>query len=281
MAGHRRKLGLALGGGSARGWSHVGVLRALTEMGLHPDVVAGTSAGALVGAAFVLGKLEDFASWLDSLERRDFLGYFDFTLSGGFLKGQKLFDFFANHVEDQLIEQLPIPFGTVATDLSDGTEIWLRSGSLRTAIRASVSIPALLQPVEVDGRWCIDGSLSNPVPVSLCRALGAEIVIAVDVNGGLLGQERPMAVHATDGEETEPPLPSSPTLLEVAERSLFIVQARLTRPRLAVDPPDVLITPGVGQIGFLDFHRNVESFEAGRKSVEKVAEEIGRLVTDK
>jgi len=262
----RKKIGLALGGGSARGWSHVGVLRALEEMGIKADVVAGTSAGALVGAAWTLGRLDDFERWLASLEKRDVFGYFDFSLSGGVLKGQRLFDFFSVHVEDRPIEDLPLPFGTVATDLETGAEVWLRRGSLQAAIRASVSIPALLKPVQVDGRWCVDGSLSNPVPVSLCRALGAEVVIAVDVNGGLLAEERPFG---EDGAE--------PTLLEVIERSLHIVQAQMTRPRLAVDPPDVLLTPGVGKIGFLEFHRAQETFEAGRKAVEAAAAELQGL----
>ena len=154
----------------------------------------------------------------------------------------------------------------MTTDLEDGTEVWLRQGSLEAAIRASVSIPALLKPVRVDGRWCVDGSLSNPVPVSLCRALGAEVVIAVDINGGLLGQERPFA---GDGAE--------PTLLEVVERSLYFIQARMTRPHLAIDPPDVVITPGVGQIGVLEFHRAQESFEARRKAVKAVAASLQAL----
>lgn len=265
----RRRIGLALGGGSARGWSHVGVLRELTEMGIKPEVVAGTSAGALVGAAWALGRLTDFERWLGSLEKRDVFGYFDFSLSGGVIKGQRLFDFFSLHVEDRPIEDLPIPFGTVATDLEDGTEVWLHRGSLQAAIRASVSIPGLLKPVQAGGRWCVDGSLSNPVPVSLCRALGAEAVIAVDVNGGLLGQERPLAA---DGAE--------PTLLEVVERSLYILQERMTRPRLAVDPPDVLLTPGVGQIGFLEFHRAQESFEAGRNAVKAAAAGLQALVRE-
>jgi len=235
-------------------------------MGLRPEVVAGTSAGALVGAAWVLGRLDDFERWLGSLEKRDVFGYFDFSLTGGVLKGQRLFDFFSLYVEDCPIEDLPIPFGTVTTDLEDGTEVWLRQGSLEAAIRASVSIPALLKPVRVDGRWCVDGSLSNPVPVSLCRALGAEIVIAVDVNAGLLGQERPLPQDRAE-----------PALLEVIERSLHIIQARMTAPRLAVDPPDVLITPGVGQIGVLEFHRAQESFEAGRKAVKAAAAALQAL----
>jgi NTE family protein len=266
MPGTSRKIGLALGGGSARGWSHVGVLRALEERGVRPDLVCGTSAGALVGAAYVLGQLDDFERWLGSLEKRDVLSYFDFSLTGGVLKGQRIFDLFSLHVEDRPIESLHIPFGAVATDLENGTEVWLRRGSLRTAVRASISVPALFTPVRVEGRWCVDGSLSNPVPVSLCRALGAEVVIAVDVNGGPLGQR-------SFSQEDEP------TLLEVVERALHITQARLTRPCLAADPPDLLITPEMAGIGFLEFHRAKESFEAGRKGVEAVSEDLARCLS--
>lgn len=262
----RKKIGLALGGGSARGWSHIGVLRALEERGVRPDVVCGTSAGALVGAAYVLGQLDDFERWVASLEKRDAFSYFDFSLTGGMLKGERLFDLFSLHVEDRPIESLPLPYGAVTTDLESGAEIWLRRGSLRDAVRASISVPALLKPVRIEGRWCIDGSLSNPVPVSLCRALGAEAVIAVDVNGGLLSRQRPFSQE------------SEPSVLEVAERSLHIAQARLTQPRLAADPPDLLISPEAGDIGFLEFHRAKESFAAGRKSVDAVSDELARCL---
>jgi NTE family protein len=261
-----KKIGLALGGGAARGWSHVGVLRALEERGVRPDVVCGTSAGALVGAAWALGQLDDFERWLGSLERRDVFGYFDPSLTGGVLKGERIFDLFSLHVEDRPIESLPVPFGAVATDLEDGTEVWLRRGSLREAVRASISVPALFKPVRIAGRWCIDGGLSNPVPVSLCRALGAEVVIAVDVNGGRLGERR---AFRQEGE---------PTLLEVAERTLSIIQAGLTRPLLAADPPDLLIAPAAGTIGFLEFHRAKEAFAAGRRSVEALGDELARCL---
>src|SRR5215207_1659294 len=173
------RIGIALGGGSARGWAHVGVLRGLERRGIKPEVVCGTSAGALVGAAYALGRLDELESWLALLQWKDVVGYLDFTLFGGIIKGRRLFDFFAQHVEDRLIEDLPLPFGTVTTDLANGSEIWLRKGSLSLAVRASVSVPAFLRPVQVDGRWCVDGGLVNPVPVSLCLALGADLVIAV------------------------------------------------------------------------------------------------------
>ena len=274
----KKKIGVALGGGSARGWAHVGVLRGLEALGVRPDVVAGTSAGALVGAAWAIGRLDDFERWLDTLVKpRDLVGYFDFSLrgallKGGLLKGERLFDFFSTHAEDRPIEKLRVPFGAVATDLASGGEVWLRAGSLQAAVRASVSIPGLLKPVWADGRWCVDGSLANPVPVTLCRALGADVVLAVDVNAGTLADERPFPNTAPDA-----PGASEPTLLEVIERSLHILQERLTRPRLADDPPDVLITPAVGKIGFLEFHRSPDALAAGRRAVDAVADQLARF----
>ncbi|MEA2690982.1 MAG: hypothetical protein QOJ16_369 [Acidobacteriota bacterium] len=178
----RHRIGLALGGGSARGWAHVGVLRGLAEMGITPDVIAGTSAGALVGAAYVCGKLDDFERWIGGLVWSDAASYLDFGLVGGLIKGKKLFKFFGNHIADQPIETLPMPFGAVATDLETGAEVWMKEGSLFEAVRASISVPGLLRPVLHEGRWCVDGGLVDPVPVAFCRSLGADLVIAVDVN---------------------------------------------------------------------------------------------------
>jgi NTE family protein len=274
----RTRIGFALGGGSARGWAHVGVIRALEEQGIRPDVVCGTSAGALVAAAYVLDRLDDFERWLSSLEPRDVMAYVDFSLTGGVVKGQRLLGYFADHVEDRRIEDLTLPYGAVATDLESGSELWLRRGSLMAAVRASISVPALFKPVQVEGRWCIDGGLVNPVPVSLCRALGAEVVIAVDVNGGMLSEDRPLDAAAED-VEAERASPAEPSLFEVIERSLLISQARLTRLRLSLDPPDVLLRPAVGHIGFVEFHRAGECFEAGRRAVAEAAADLARCTT--
>ena len=274
------RIGLALGGGSARGWAHVGVLRGLERRGIKPDVVCGTSAGALVGAAYALGRLDDLETWLALLEWRDVVGYLDFTLLGGVIKGRRLFDFFAQHVEDRKIEDLPIPFAAVATDLANGSEVWLRKGSIFEAVRASLSVPAFLRPVQVDGRWLIDGGLVNPVPVTLCHALGADLVIAVDVNQSLLDRDRPLdptpLPEEEDGTEPSPVRRrrGEPSLLEVIERSLYIAQARLARSRLAIESPDVILAPAVGHIGFLEYNRAAECFDAGRDAVEEAHAEI-------
>jgi len=269
MATGKRRIGFALGGGSARGWAHVGVLRGLLELGITPDVIAGTSAGALVGAAYVCGKLDEFERWLSGLVWRDAAAYLDFGLMGGLVKGKKLFDFFGSHVDDRPIESLPIPFGAVTTDLETGAEIWLKSGSLFTAVRASISVPGLLRPVFHEGRWCVDGGISDPVPVAFCRDLGAEVVIAVDVNSGLA--DRPLAGAAVPGVLREA---EEPTLLEVVERSLRIVQERLAESRMQADPPDVLLTPKVAEIGFIEFHRAADSFAAGRQAVAEAEREL-------
>jgi NTE family protein len=277
------KIGLALGGGSARGWAHVGVLRGLEKRGIRPDVVCGTSAGALVGAAFALGKLDEIERWLALLQWRDVVGYLDFSFKGGVIKGRRLFDFFAEHVGDRNIEDLAIPFGVVATDLSNGNEIWLRRGSLFAAVRASVSIPGFLQPVKVDGRWLVDGGIVDPVPVALCRELGADIVIGVDINKSLLDEDRPLAATRLLEEEDadadlDPPAADEPSLLAVVERSLYITQSRLALARAAEHPADVLIAPAVGHIGFIEFHRAAESFDAGRSAVELAAADLERVL---
>ena len=172
---------------------------------------------------------------------------------------------------------IPIPFGAVATDLANGSEVWLRKGSIFQAVRASVSVPAFIRPFQVDGRCMIDGGLSNPVPVSLCRALGADFVIAVDVNQSLLDRDRPLGTPPLPEEEDFVGIPD-PSLLEVVERSLYIAQARLARSRLALEAPDVVITPTVGHIGFFEFHRAAECFDAGRAAVEEVHAELLRKI---
>lgn len=182
----RAGIGLALGSGAARGWAHVGVIRALEQRGIVPEVVAGCSIGAVVGAAWAADRLDAFEAWGRSLDWRRVVGYLDLSLRGGVIKGRRLFDFLGEELTVARIESLGRRFAAVATDLETGREVWLREGSLLDALRASVAVPGLVAPWRVDGRWLVDGGLVNPVPVSLCRALGARTVIAVDLNTALL-----------------------------------------------------------------------------------------------
>jgi len=285
----RRKprIGLALGSGSARGWAHVGVIRALERAGIRPDLVCGTSIGALVGAAYVAGELESFEQWLLGLGVKNVLALLDVRMSGGMIKGERLMEFFRRNFIDRPIEELPLPFGAVATDLDSGAEVWLRQGSTTAAVRASIALPALFAPALHEGRMLVDGALVNPVPVSLARAMGADLVIAVDLSSDVLGrrlreeletgepaagvgewrrkvQERLGKLrHARDEDETR-----LPSILEVVATSLSIMQVRVTRSRMAGDPPDAIVAPRLAHLGLLDFHRAKEAIEAGERAVE-------------
>ncbi|MCB2039235.1 MAG: patatin-like phospholipase family protein, partial [Ottowia sp.] len=172
----------------ARGWAHIGVLRALTEAGIRPDVVCGASVGAIVGAAYATGELDRFEAWVRGMNRRAVMSFMDFNLGGGMLKGERLVNFMRERFDDRPIEALATPFAAVATALQTGDEVWLRSGSVTDAVRASFALPGLFTPVWHGGRLLVDGGLVNPVPVSLARALGAEVVIAVDLNNDKLGR---------------------------------------------------------------------------------------------
>jgi len=289
------RIGLALGGGSARGWAHIGVIRALADAGIEPDIVCGTSIGALVGAAYVGGELDRLEAWVRSLRLQTVVGFLDFSLNGGLIRGDKLIDFFRSHFVDRDIHELERPFGAVATDLRRGREVWLREGRVTDAVHASIALPGLFAPVLRDGSWLVDGGLVNPVPVSLCRAMGADVVIAVDLNSDLLGRHlKPKPATATHKrapaepesltdalmariqsgmsqlglnhrDETEPP-----PMLDVLASSINIMQVLITRSRLAGEPADVLITPMLADLELMAFHRADTAIAAGRRAVEAV-----------
>ena len=182
MAKTRKTIGLALGSGAARGWAHIGVLRALTRVGLQPDLIAGCSIGALVGAAYAAGELDSLEQWVRGFTRLQVMSLLDPTFSGGLFRGDKVFGVAEERVGELTFAELQLPFACVATELETGREHWLQEGAVMSAVRASCSIPGMFVPVQLDGRWLIDGAVVNPVPVSLCRAMGADLVIAVNLN---------------------------------------------------------------------------------------------------
>ena len=294
----RRKLrlGLALGAGSARGWAHIGVIRALEERGIKPDIICGTSIGALVGAAYASGELARLEKWATGLAWTTVVRLMDLTWRpGGLIRGARLFTLFSTILEDRDIADLPVPYGAVATELYSGRELWLRSGKLLDAVRASCAMPGLFTPVVRDGTVLVDGGLVNPVPVSMCRALGAELVVAVDLSWGKLGpyrqsKEREVAPREVPGwvdrltlswmgrkpkgddpsivkQEEEPLVPS---IFNVFMTSLDIVEMRVARSRLAGEPADVLVTPLLPDFATMDYHRSEEAIREGRAAVERM-----------
>lgn len=295
-ASRKPRVGIALGSGSARGWAHVGVIRALEQAGIEPDLVCGTSIGALVGAAYAAGELDAFEHWLRRLGVKDVLSFLDLGLSGGVFKGERLMEFFRTNFIDRPVEELLKPFGTVAAALRTGTEVWLREGSTVDAIRASLALPALFPPVIHEGRLLVDGGLVNPVPVSLARAMGADIVIAVDLSSDILGRhfrvspeleagtarvsewrqvlsEKLGAIFPKRGEES----PRPPSMIDVVASSIDIMQVRISRSRMAGDPPDVVVAPHVAHLGLLDFHRADVAIEEGKRAVESALPSLNML----
>ena len=298
-------LGLVLGGGAARGFAHIGVLRALMKRGLSFDVIAGTSIGAMAGGCYAAGHLDDFEEWARSLTRRRVFGYLDFSLSGsGLIGGARLADKLNTTLGKITIDELPLRFAAIATEIGTGHEIWLTRGRLADAVRASYSLPGVFAPVRVGGRWLMDGALVNPVPVSAARALGARVVVAVNLNADLIGRGSTIASHGSDesDETVDETTQQSRGLRSMfaAEHSLKrqflgaagrpgfstvmmeafnIMQDRITRARLAGDPPDVIINPRLGAIGLIDFHRADEAIALGAEATERALDSIGEVIT--
>ncbi|HXD13498.1 MAG TPA: patatin-like phospholipase family protein [Xanthobacteraceae bacterium] len=299
----RPTIGLVLGGGAARGFAHIGVIHALKERGITPDIVVGTSMGAVVGGCHVNNQLEALESWARALTLRRVLGYLDVRLGGsGLIGGGRL----ARQLEEAIgaiaIEELPVRFAAIATEVGTGHEIWLTRGALSLALRASYALPGVFPPVRIGGRWLVDGALVNPVPVSAARAFGARVVIAVNLDADRFARGATIASHGSDADDLRlDPSPAKrngmlnlrgifgaeralkrqiiagaarPSFSTIMVEAFNIMQDRLTRMRLAGDPPDVHITPHVGHIGWLEFHRATEAIEAGRVAAEKAIDPI-------
>jgi NTE family protein len=295
----RPTIGLALGGGGARGFAHIGVIRTLLANGIEPDVIVGTSIGAVVGGCQAAGRLDMIEEWSRSLTKRGILGYLDIKLAGGgLIGGGKLAARLEEQLGDTPIEALPIRFATITTEVGTGHEIWLTRGRLVDAMRASYALPGIFPPVELDGRWLVDGALVNPVPVSAARVFGARLVIAVNLNSDVLGRSTIMS--SDNAEPTHPDQASEhrglrgmfehtlkrqfaggnrrPGIPTVMVDAFNIMQDRITRARLAGDPPDVMITPRLGHVGWFDFHRAQEAIEAGARAATRSLDEIGEAV---
>jgi len=292
----KQKIGIALGSGAARGWSHIGVLQVLEEEGIKPDIVTGCSMGALVGAAYIADELEALHQWAIKISWREMADLIDIDLtSGGLIEGKRLMDFFQTVRGDAPIENFKTPFTAIATDLMTGREIWLEEGSLVGAVRASIALPGLLSPVKQNGKWLLDGGLVNPVPVSAARARGADIIIAVNLNGGLVGKhvhpklnpanadaERsvPMEIFNSLFDRVPKPISTSmkkfapdlfkpgsktPGYFDVGATAINIMQDQITRARLAGEPPHVMLSPQLQDLKILDFNRAEEAVEEGRR----------------
>jgi NTE family protein len=279
------RIGLALGSGSARGWAHIGAIRALEARGVKPDIICGSSVGALVGGAYASGELEKLESWVTGLAWTAVIRMMDVTWRGGLISGNRMFNFFRTMLfEKRDIADLPVKFGCVATELATGREVWLQHGDLLDAVRASCAIPGLFRPVVRDGVVLVDGGLVNPVPVSMCRAFGAELVIAIDLSWGKLGYHReaarvpiapqePSWIGRLRGRRTprDDDDVRVPSIFEVFNTSLDIVEQRVARSRLAGEPADVLITPLLPQFGTMEYHRAAEAIAEGKLAVERMA----------
>ncbi|MDX1574182.1 MAG: patatin-like phospholipase family protein [Methylophaga sp.] len=294
------KVGLALGSGSARGWAHVGILNALQKAGIKADIVVGTSIGALVGASYLSGHLNQLENWLADLTRFETARFFKLPAASHGLVDKARFQKFLTECvaeEDLQIADLSAAFATVATHLHSGREVWNTEGNVLEAVWTSISLPGLFPAIKQNDRWLIDGGLVNPVPVSVCRALGADIVIAVNLNGDILGKH--LQTSMPDSDIENPTLASrisdfvsnytgnlfngdkkddTPDFFDAIAASVNITQDRITRSRMAGDPPEILLQPRLANIGLLEFYRASEAIEAGESAVQKALPDIRHLL---
>ena len=310
------KIGLALGSGASRGWAHIGVIRALEKYGIEPDIVCGCSVGAVVGAAYASSSLDGFEKWIRTLTRMELAKYAELSFRSGLVNKQRLTDGFIKYIcpEGTNIQSLEKSFGAVATDLHSGREVWFTEGDYLTAIWSSMSLPGLFPPVQFGEKWLVDGGLVNPVPVSMCRSLGADVVIAVDLNGDIVGKHsrahaqqekakaKPKALPKEESSEDKEAstadlfgslkdtfldysssifpeqevsdTPEAPGFFDTISGSINIMQDRITRSRMAGDPPDVLLSPRLAHISLMEFNRAEEVIQIGYDVTLKQLEQI-------
>lgn len=283
-------IAFALGGGAAKGWAHIGMLSYLDKAGIKPELICGTSMGAVAGACYAAGKLDELREFAFSMTKRRMFSFMDVRLGGGIIKGSHLVTELNKYFGTTQMEDLDIPFVAIATELATGHEIWLREGSIVPAMRASFAMPGVFSPLDIDGRWLTDGALVNPIPVSVCRAFGARIVIAFGLtsavylaknqNDDFYEQELEGDKEATIDmvQEVKQGLhkikTNEPNIGSVTMASFNIMQDRIARTRLAGDPPDAIITPNVEHIGAFEFDKARELYDLGYEAAHKALPSI-------
>lgn len=286
------KIGLALGCGAARGAAHIGVIRGLMDLGIEPNCIAGTSVGSLIAGAYAAGKINLIEDWMLNLKKRtDLLKIFDFSFrDGGLIRGERCYNLLHEMELDIDIDDTRIPVGFVATDMHSGREIWLQSGPLPIAIKASCAMPGIVSPVFLDGKWLFDGAIVNPVPVSLCRALGAEIIIAVNLNHTMTTKR----LHNPFKEQKAPSQLNQlmskwfnrktteykPQYFDVVEATLDIMQSQITKSRMAGEPPDITLCPRLDGYGMFQFDRSFDALQEGYRAVMRNKESLLSLIHD-
>lgn len=287
------KIGLALGGGGAKGFAHIGVLKALKSAGIEFDFVAGTSIGALIGAVYAAGETQR----LERLASRYGVKDIPFLLGPtwpkrGLFSGKYVERLLNEIIHVENIEDLGKPFAAVCVDLNKAEAVTFTEGSLNRAVRASMSIPGLLTPVVYEDMLLVDGGVLEPVPVKAVHALGAQVVVAIDLLSNLSSPEendgKPGAsfvdyvrsvfymddlleAHEGDGGD-------GLSLIEIVQRSSIVAQRRLTECNFRENQPDLIVAPPLAHVGVLDFHRGESIMEIGRQSAEKAVPELKELI---
>ncbi len=307
----RKTVGLVLGSGASRGWAHIGAIEALLEAEIPIDFIAGCSVGAYVGALYASNSLASLKEFLLRMDGKKIFSYFDVVFPcSGLLNGSKrVQELFTMHTDAQTFADLDIPVVMVATDLNRGKKVILKSGNLIKALRATMSYPGIFEPVRVKDRWLVDGGVVDPVPVGIARAMGADVIIAVDLNSRIVSRakESPAVIEnlhsfeaATTKTESRNELVSKmtdfyesienslrhktsdflhresapPDIIETVMISVSLMQERITRINLAVDQPDILIQPRLGELKMMNFDQVEHSIEEGYISVKEKLEDI-------
>jgi len=307
----RKKVGLVLGSGSSRGWAHIGAIEALEEAGIPIDFIVGCSVGSYVGALYACGCIDSLKQFVLRMDGKKVFSYFDVVFPrSGLLDGtRKVRELFSMHTDVEDFAQLGLPVLMVATDLLRGEKVVLKSGNIMEALRATLSVPGLFAPARVKGRWLVDGGLVDPVPVGVARAMAADVVIAVDLNSGLIAARAKTAqVPAVVNDAEEPEYKhqllqkladyyasaemsfksrisdlfkresDTPDIIDTVMSSINIMQRRITRINLAVEPPDILIQPRLGDLKMMDFDQVAHAIEQGYLGVREKVEEIRALL---
>ncbi len=308
----RKTVALVLGSGSSRGWAHIGAIEALEDEGVPIDFISGCSVGSYVGAIYASGSLASLKRFVLSMDGQKVFSYFDVVFPrSGLLDGtKKVAELFSMHTSVQRFSELNIPLMMVATDLQRGEKVVLRSGNLLQALRATMSVPGLFAPARFKGRWLVDGGIVDPVPVGVARASEADVVIAVDLNSGIISRrmnkpkkneieksvlEAPrfkseLLTKLTDYYETAETNfknkindllgrdAHTPDIIDTVMTSINIMQERITRINLAVEPPDILVQPRLGALKMMDFHQVESAIEEGYIGVKEKMEDIKALL---